>query len=63
LALYDIEIPAQIDGTVISQCIRPEVLRSLNIRKGDEISVDRADVSGKGELEEMKKMLKSLGYM
>ena len=63
LALYDLEIPAQIDGRVISECINPEVLRSLNIRKGEEIPVDRAETTEKGDLEEMKKMLKSLGYM
>lgn len=61
--LYNIEIPAQIDGRVISECFNPEVLRSLNIRKGGEIPVDRADVNEIGDIEEMKKMLKSLGYM
>jgi predicted AlkP superfamily phosphohydrolase/phosphomutase len=63
LALYGIEIPADIDGRVITESIKPEVLGSLKIRRGQKASNSEPRVDEKGDLEEMKKMLKSLGYM
>jgi len=63
MALYNMEIPSQMDGRVITECIRPELLSSMNIRKSKEIYEEKQTVKEKGDLEEMKKMLKSLGYI
>ena len=65
LALYDIAIPSEIDGKVITKCMKPQVLKSMKIkiRKDQSISTDKSKIKEKGDLEEMKKVLKSLGYM
>lgn len=63
LALYDVEIPAQIDGKVITECIRPEVLKSMRIRRSQEIFDDKRQIEENGDLEEMKRTLESMGYM
>lgn len=65
LALFDCDIPSFIDGKVLVDCIRPDILSTLNIRiknVGDLIK-EQKESQEKGDLEEMKKMLKSLGYM
>jgi predicted AlkP superfamily phosphohydrolase/phosphomutase len=63
LALYNIEIPSQIDGKVITDAIKPEVLKSVIINKTKDDSDKQKLVEEKGDLDEMKKMLQSLGYM
>jgi len=65
LSLYDLDIPSQIDGRVITEAIKPEVLDTLklNIRPSRETSVQQTDEMGEENLEDMKKLLKSLGYM
>jgi predicted AlkP superfamily phosphohydrolase/phosphomutase len=63
LALYDVEIPSQIDGRVITESISPQILQSMNIRRSKEIIDVKDQVEEKGDLEEMKKTLESLGYM
>ena len=65
LAQYDLEIPSQMDGKVLIECINPEVLESMNIRIGKtkEVSDDQQQSMQEGDLEEMKSILKSLGYM
>ena len=63
LALYDIEIPENIDGSVLTQSFKEESLKKMNIRFGkglDETEVKREDQES---LDEMKDLLKSLGYM
>ena len=64
LGLYGIGIPPYLDGRCITECFKPSVQKSLNIKKsqgtGDRETVESSE---KGDMEEMKKMLKSLGYM
>jgi len=65
MALYGFEIPSQMDGKALTECIKPKVLESMNIRIGKDKKVpdDQQEGVQEGELEEMKNMLKSLGYM
>ena len=65
LAIYGIEIPNRMDGRVLTECIDASALKSMNIRigKGKEISDDQQRLKEGDDLEEMKRMLKSLGYM
>jgi len=65
MALYDLEVSSEFDGKVLTECIRPEVLESMNIRfgKDEEVSHSQRKAMEEGDLEEMKSMLKSLGYM
>jgi len=63
LALYDVEIPEKMDGKVLTECIKPEVVQAMNIRYGKGLDDTDDQVEDKGDLEEMKDLLKSLGYM
>ena len=65
LALFDIEIPTEIDGRFLAESIKPEILESINVRLSKEanISDNNPGLVSKGDMKEMKGMLKSLGYM
>ena len=64
-ALYNLEVPTEIDGKVLIECIRTEVLKSMDIRfrKDEQLSDSRHQAMEDQDLEDMKSMLKSLGYM
>lgn len=62
LALYGIEIPESIDGTVLTDCIKEDKLKSMNIKKGKGI-VDSNIEQNEEDMDKMKDMLTSLGYM
>jgi len=63
LSLFDLEIPAEMDGRVITECITPELVKSLNIRRSEKGELQDTSIEDKGDLDEMKKMLEALGYM
>lgn len=63
LALYDIEIPKRIDGKVLLSSMKDESLKKLNIRFGTGIDEQSDIKEDQSNLEEMKDLLKSLGYM
>ena len=63
LALYDIEIPEKMDGKVLTQSFKPESLEKMNIRFGKGFDENPKGEVDQGNLEEMKDLLKSLGYM
>jgi predicted AlkP superfamily phosphohydrolase/phosphomutase len=64
LSLFGLPLIDDMDGRVLSEALTTEVLANLKTenRSGyDQMKVN--DHSSKGDMEEMKKMLKSLGYM
>ena len=63
LALYDIEIPKNMDGSVLTQSFTEESLKKMNIRFGKEFDETEGKTEDQGSLDEMKNLLKSLGYM
>lgn len=65
LALYDIAIPPQIDGRVLTECLHPRLLDTINIRKSavETMQSSQQESENEADLEEMKKLLKSLGYL
>jgi predicted AlkP superfamily phosphohydrolase/phosphomutase len=63
LALYDIEIPDTMDGKMLSQSIKHEILEKMNIRVGKGFQNTSQKESDKKDLDDMKDLLKSLGYM
>ncbi len=63
LALYDIEIPYEMDGRVITECIKPELLDALNVRRAEKEKIEDRASEDKGDMEELKKLMESLGYM
>jgi arylsulfatase A-like enzyme len=63
LALFGTEISSQMDGKVIKECLRPEILESLPMKIRNEEMDEKEQVLSEKELEEMKGVLRSLGYM
>lgn len=66
LALYNVDIPPQMDGKVMARCLLPDVLASINVQASQtdtttepkqQLPQDEAGV------DETRKMLKSLGYL
>jgi predicted AlkP superfamily phosphohydrolase/phosphomutase len=62
-ALYNMEIPFQVDGKVMAECIHPDYLNTMNIKQAKANVIDDKQVEDKGDIDEMKKTLESLGYM
>lgn len=64
LYMLDQPIPSSMDGRVITECIKKDYLKAHDIRMTDDFSPDEASKKdGGNDINEMKKMLKSLGYM
>ncbi len=63
LAMYGVEIPSQIDGRVITEMFRPEMLETMSIRRAEGVCGAEQGIAEEGDLEHMKSVLKSLGYM
>jgi predicted AlkP superfamily phosphohydrolase/phosphomutase len=63
LAMYNIPLPAALDGRVLVDCLDPEFVESLNIRHLDADATRSEPVEEKGNLDEMRKTLEALGYM
>lgn len=64
LALFGIDIPSQIDGKVIDACLKPDAVKSAGAAVSEEQGIgENRPIEETGDLDEMKKMLKSLGYM
>jgi predicted AlkP superfamily phosphohydrolase/phosphomutase len=63
LSLYGLDLPSNIDGTVMTECFMPEVLKHLTVEKKLYTDQGPHKIEEKGDLEEMKKTLQSLGYM
>ena len=63
LALCDTEIPGDMDGRVITECISEAYLEKITIRKGEATQGEQKKVENDREIEEMKKTLETLGYL
>ena len=63
LAIYGIEIPNRMDGRVLTECIHPDILTAMDIRVEEELVDDERDTMNEDDLNEMKAMMESLGYM
>ena len=65
MALYDIEIPPEVDGRVLRECIEPGVLKGMKMRVGKDTRTEKDEQTGmkQEDLDDMRKMLKSLGYL
>ena len=63
LSLYGLDIPSNVDGDVILECIKPEVLKTMKVKKRSQTIEEPHEIQEKGDLDEMKDVLKSLGYM
>jgi predicted AlkP superfamily phosphohydrolase/phosphomutase len=63
LALYGIEIPDHMDGRVLTEALCPDVCKEVKIRSFISDKPQVSNETTQNELKEMKKMLKSLGYM
>ena len=63
LAMFDMPLPATLDGRVLVDCLEPDFRDTLNIRAGDDESIRSGPVEEKGNMDEMRKTLEALGYM
>jgi predicted AlkP superfamily phosphohydrolase/phosphomutase len=63
LALYGVDIPSNIDGNVLKECIKEETLSKMKINIIEEKDSEKSVESDEEEVEKMKDMLKSLGYL
>ena len=63
LALYGVDIPSNIDGKVMKECIKEEALKKMKINIIEEKVGEKSVESDEEEVEKMKDMLKSLGYL
>lgn len=63
LALYQAEIPENMDGKVLVDILKEEFVKHLDIRMSNVSAKDIQDESNEEELEKMKEMLKNLGYL
>ena len=63
LALYNAELPASMDGKVLTECIKPQILRTLNVTEKQGVLMPSHETDDSGHMNEMKEMLESLGYM
>ncbi len=63
LALYGIDIPSHIDGKVMKESIKENILGEMKINIIDEENKKDSVQADEEETEKMKQMLKSLGYL
>ena len=64
LALYGCDIPEEMDGSVLERCLSPQMREVASKVKKVKIAPSVSDEMRQGgDLEEMRKMLKSLGYL
>lgn len=63
LALYQTDLPANLDGKVLTPILKSHLVDTLKIKFSSDIKEEKAKETTTEELDKMKQMLRSLGYL